>query len=380
MKRITAAGPKLPRCKYFRQCGICTLQHIEYSQQVAVKTLACRDMISRSLGVDPAIIRDCVPSPEEYAFLASLDLHASVNDSRLTLGLPSQDPNGILPIARCELLPPYAQSLPRSISGALRYLSNAPDALAVQMVRIRTSTIADVELSLWTHPGSFPRQIASSTLVSATGCKGLKRVIFRGDPPDEDIVVVEDLASKSPWAMRVAGHRLQASAVSPVPSNIPAAEAMIECIFELGWLDDRSTVLELYPGVGSFTVPIAEHVKSITPMEPFAYAYHDLVANLARSKSAATPMPGSIVRALPQIPEVDSIIVHSDRSNLNSSDWESIEALGAGSMILLAQDLEALKRTSADITRVGFIPTDVAPFDIRPQTMDTSYIARFLKL
>lgn len=379
MQEVSAAGQRQPRCRHFGQCGVCTLQLSEYPRQLALKTQESKRFISESLAIDPAIVWECVPSTEEYAFLTSLDLTASYSDSGLALGLPSQEPSTVLPIARCELLPREVQTMPRSISGALRYISNARDDLAVQMARIRRSNSGGLELSLWTPPGPFPRQIASSTLVSSTGCKGLRRIIFRGAPSSEDIVVVEDLVSKIPWTMCMAGHQLQASAVSPIPPNTGVAEAMIHKTFELGWLSDRSIVLELYPGIGSFTVPIAETVKAVTALEPFAYAYHDLVANLARSKTAAKPVPGSIPRALPQIREIDSIVLHADRSNLTASDWKTLGGSGASTLILIAHEIGGLVRSADNIAGVGFIPTEVIPFDIRPQTMDTAFLVRFLK-
>ncbi len=379
MHQFTDVGQKRPRCRHFGQCGVCTLQHFEYPQQLTLKTNESKSFISRTLHVDPVMVEECVPSPDEFSYLTSLDLISSLGDSQFTLGLPSQDLSTVLPIVRCELLSADAQGLPKSISGALRYLSNARDDLAVEMARIRTSSAGVIELSLWTHPGPFPRQIASATLVSATDCKGLKRVIFRGTPADEDIVVVEDLVSKTPWTTQVAGYRLQASAVSPIPPNAKVAEAMIERVLDLGWLGDRSRVLELYPGVGFFTIPLAKQVKSVTASEPFAFAYHDLVANLARTRSAAIPMPGSITRALPQVPGIDSIIVHADRVNLNTSDWKALAALGTSTLLLFAENHDGFGRSAPEITKIGFMPTEVIPFDLRPQTRDTALVARFLK-
>ena len=120
-----------PPCPYFgprqddsRGCGGCQLQHIDYAEQVRLKTEVVREQLRR-IGKLEAPVAEGIPAPQEWHYRN----HARFTVRRKQLGFVTQRPRRFLRIDSCrimaepinQVLAALQDKLPRLHQVAVRY-------------------------------------------------------------------------------------------------------------------------------------------------------------------------------------------------------------------------------------------------------------------
>jgi len=65
-----------PLCPYFRRCGGCVYQHIDYAHQLEIKSRQVRGLLQRIGKLKDLPIRPIIPSPLRYSYRNRITVHA----------------------------------------------------------------------------------------------------------------------------------------------------------------------------------------------------------------------------------------------------------------------------------------------------------------
>jgi 23S rRNA (uracil1939-C5)-methyltransferase len=366
-----------PPCPYFGVCGGCQWQHIAYSAQLAAKHDAVSDALHRIGHLDVAV-DETIASPREYGYRNKVELAPVTTGNRLALGFSRAGSAEIVPIDACLLLPKAHHKAPRSLAGALGYLSGNRQDLELVRVGIRVSTnFKDVEVALWTTPGPFPRQLAGKTLAEATRATGVVRVLTKGEPAERRVVGVEVLKGPGAWKERVGSHQMLVSGPSFFQVNTRAAERLVEIAVDALAPDGTDRVLDLYAGVGTFTLPLAELAGEVIAVEQSGAAIADLRRNLENAHSPAEVVPGDAARALADLGRFDAVLVDPPRSGMSESALRALLQTGARRIVYVSCDPATLARDAVEFSSAGYDLTRVVPVDLFPQTYHVETVAVF---
>ena len=248
--RITAP------CPYFGTCGGCQWQHVTYEQQLVAKRQALVDSLARIGHIPDAVVEAAVASPAEYGYRNKIEMAVAPGPRGLAVGFMRAHTNDILPIDACLLLPKRAQRLPKSLAGALRFLSSR-GANGIVRASVRVATSGEIAVDVWTEPGAFPRAAAARVLAESTGARAVTRTIVRGDPERRDIAGVEVYSGGGMWRERLGEDHYSVSAPSFFQVNTRAAEALRTIAREMLEPDGTMRVADLYAGAGTFTMPLS---------------------------------------------------------------------------------------------------------------------------
>lgn len=390
LQRVVEPSPERvePPCPYFGICGGCQWQHVSYAAQLEAKRTAVVDALSRIGHLEDAetLVAPAVPSAHEYGYRNKVELVAGARKAGpepnpgsggLTLGYHAPRSDKVVPVDTCLLLPKRLQKAPKALSGALRYLSGGTD-LGVSRVSLRAArNTRDVEIALWTPTGPFPRAAGSRVLGQALSATSLTRVLYRGDPAHRDASKVEVLGGKGHWRERMSGFTFAVSAPSFFQTNTASAERLVELVLDTLAPDGTDRVLDLYAGVGTFTLPLAELASEVVAIESYRHAVRDLRRNLESNQLWAEVIGGDAAREIGEIGHFDLAVVDPPRSGL---DPRVITALGAARPRTLAYvscDPATLARDSARLAAEGMRLVHVTPVDLFPQTFHIECVARF---
>jgi 23S rRNA (uracil1939-C5)-methyltransferase len=101
LESIVTASPHRvePRCPYFRRCGGCVYQHIDYEHQLALKWRQVKETLRRIGGLQDPPMRPFIPSPIEYEYRNRITVH--VRDG--VIGFFRRESNNLLDIERCPI-------------------------------------------------------------------------------------------------------------------------------------------------------------------------------------------------------------------------------------------------------------------------------------
>lgn len=366
-----------PPCPHFGECGGCQWQHVNRELQLSAKTRIVSDALRHIAHAEP-LVSATESTPARYGYRNKVELECAEVDGRLHLGYHALGSKEFIPTDRCLLLPKGFEDAPKALAGALRFLSGRHGALGVRRVGLRVSTrTGDVEVALWTDPAAFPRQMAAKTLGDAVGACGVVRLLVKDAPQKRLVTGVEVLSGRGSWTEELCGRRLSVSAPSFFQLNTAAAEALATRALRLADTSGQDRVLDMYSGVGTFTLPLAATGAEVVAVESSRYALADLRRNLGRANLDADIVGGDATRELPALGEFDVVLVDPPRSGLQRDAILALAATGARTIVYVSCDPATLARDAERLLSAGYRLNLVEPHDLFPQTYHVECIASF---
>jgi 23S rRNA (uracil1939-C5)-methyltransferase len=375
---ITAPSPerRTPPCPYFGLCGGCQWQHIAYGAQAEAKRVQLTDALTRIGRIDDVEVEPTILGATPYGYRNRLEMRAGIGpDGKPVLGLTAAGTDEIVPIDACLLLPDRAKRLPKALAGALRYLAGrAPFELDRVAIRVAART-SDVEIDLWGPPGPMPRHAVARTLADAARPTTITRVLVKEDPKKRADLKVEVLAGRGHWRERIGDFEYRVSAPSFFQSNTAGAKALVSFVLEKLQADGSDRVLDLFAGVGTFTLPLAEIAGEVVAIEGAGSSIRDLRANLEAAQLDAEVMPGDAARALADAGSFDLAVVDPPRAGMTPDAVKALVKTGAGRICYVSCDTATLARDVKALTEAGYRLSSATPIDMFPQTWHVESLA-----
>ncbi len=378
---LTASDERrTPPCPYFGRCGGCQWQHVSYAAQAEAKRTQLVDSLQRIGRISDLEVAPTVLAARPYGYRNRLEMRAGTGaDGRPVLGLTAARSDEIVPIDACLLLPDRAKGLPKALGGAVRYLmGRAPFDLDRVALRVGTRT-RELEVDLWGPPGPMQRHAVARTLNDAVRPTCVTRVLVKEDARKRADLKVEVLAGKGHWRERLGEFEYRVSAPSFFQSNTLGAETLVELVMAALEPDGTDRVLDLYAGVGTFTLPLAELAGEVVAIEGTGSAVRDLRANIEDAGVPADVMPGDAARALAEAGSFDMAVVDPPRAGMAPDAMRALIGTGVRRICYVSCDTATLARDARQLTESGFRLESATPVDLFPQTWHVESVAVFEK-
>ena len=376
--QVTEPSPerRKPPCPYFGDCGGCQWQHVSHSAQLAAKRLQVLDALTRIGRFEDVQVGDVVVGEGPYGYRNRIELRVGAGaDGRPLVGMTATGTDRLVPIDTCLLLPERARKAPKALDGAIRYLAGR-SPLDIDRVSLRVGArTRDIAVDLWGAPGPFPRQAVAKTLGDALRTTTVTRVLVKDDASKRADLKVEVLSGKGYWRERLGGFTYRVSAPSFFQVNTALAERMVELVLEALQADGADRVLDLYAGVGTFTLPLAEVAGEVVAIEGTGSAVRDLRNNLEEAETWAEVMPGDAARALADVGKFDLAVVDPPRAGMTSDALAALVRTRAHRLCYVSCDPATLARDARALADAGYRLVSATPVDLFPQTWHIETIA-----
>lgn len=276
---VPAAGRTTPRCAVFGICGGCALQHVSPDEQRRVKETALRDNLARIGGVEPRRWLEPLADrrPEgcwNYRRRARLAVKYVPGKERVLVGFRERAKPFVTDMHRCEILE-------RPVDGLLDPLSRLIGGLGIRsrLPQIEVAVADDaVELLLRVldPPGAEDR----SRLVAFAQAHGL-RIALQTGGPDQVERLWPDGGEAPPLEYRLPEFdvRLRFDAADFVQVNREVNRLMVKSVVDLLQVEPGHRVLDLYCGIGNFSLPLARRGAAVLGVEGEARQVRRAAAN-----------------------------------------------------------------------------------------------------
>jgi len=181
----------------------------------------------------------------------------------------------------------------------------------------------------------------------------------------------------------VGGLHLFVSAGSFFQVATAAAEALVDKVLEYAALTGEEAVLDLYAGVGTFTLPLAQRSKRTVgvelDMQAVADALHNLRANGIENcevwnMAVEEALESSLVRD-----KWDLVVLDPPRPGLTRRALEGLLRLKPERIIYVSCDPSTLARDLSRFCSRGYRCLEVQPLDLYPQTYHIEAVAALTK-
>jgi len=330
-------------------CGGCQWQHVRYAAQLRYKQAVVADQLRRIGRVEEPVVRPTLgmDHPWQYRNNAQLRL-----DSDGALGFVGIDGRTVVPLEVCHIIHPLLTELleqleldfPALETVSLRAGVNTGD----QMVILGTvdDEVPAIEIDI---SGSCVLQLSDGTTVTLAGSSFIQ----------------EELLDR----------RFRISAGSFFQVNTQMAGRLVEVV--RGYLDPRGyeTLLDLYCGVGTFGISLADEVAEVIGVEENPMAVDDAMVN-AEALDNAHFYEGPVVAALPAIDErVDMVVLDPPRNGVEPEVLEALAKLRPSRIAYVSCDPATLARDVHRLVEAGYRLVEVQPVDMFPQTYHIESVA-----
>lgn len=332
-----------PACPYFTRCGGCHYQHAHYDFQAAQKVEIVREVLRRVAKAEaPAEIRLKTGPPLGYRNRSQFHLRGP------RIGYLAAGSHELVPVDECPISAPV-------INEALAVLRKS--------IKDRRWPRFVEQIELFTN--------GEETLVNVLETAGGKRVA-RGffDWLGERIQGAELGAIDYP----VGGLRFRVSHGSFFQVNRFLVEGLVE---EVVGVEAGETALDVYAGVGLFTLPLARRFAKVTAVESSSSAVHDLQFNAASQGLQVDVKRMQAEQYLGGLVETPSLIVADPpRSGLGKNVVKHLLRLAPPRVLLVSCDPATLARDLGALLAGGYSLTSMAVVDLFPQTYHIETVVR----
>ncbi len=236
-----------PPCPYFGRCGGCDFQQMNYQAQLEAKVEIIKDCLRRLAGIEdiPAFQVTAAPNPWHYRSRAQWQYDAV----RQKLGYFEGGSRQVCDVAACAVLTPELQ--------------NTLESLRTQM---RDGSLPD-------SARDFRAVVGNEGVSISPAVRGSSPTVREG-ANSEISETVRDIART------IHGENYRLNAESFFQANDSLLPELIDAA--IGGATGE-TALELYCGVGLFTLPLARRFKQVVGVESDSAATSFARANLANA-------------------------------------------------------------------------------------------------
>ncbi len=382
----TASAERVaPRCPHFGPCGGCIWQHLAYPAQAQAKEAIVRESLAHLGGMREAVVRPIVQAPDPWYYRNKMEF--SFHPAG-TLGLHERGAwNRIVPIEVCFLQSEESVSLVRAVRAFARSAALAPYDPQTHTGFLRSLVIREGRATgdrldgLVTCEGPFPQAPGFIAAVRAAApVTGVVRGIAPGASDGAPITRVEPLDGRPHLDDVVSGLRFRIGLETFFQTNTAQATRMVEYVTErTGPLDDR-TVIDLYCGVGTFSLALARAGARVAGVE-LLQASVEAARENARLNGLDTPRftSGDARVVLPALvdevgpPEV--LVLDPPRAGAGGRVMRKIGRSGARRVIYVSCNPTTLAPDLGELAPFGYRLIDVQPFDLFPQTYHVEAVA-----
>lgn len=376
---VTASPVRVaPPCRFFGNCGGCQWQHLEYAFQLQWKREILRELLARvgKLSGAPVSVPVVPAGPWEYRARAQFKIFAR---ARLHIGFHQRETQRVVDIDRCPLLD-------ARLNEVLRTLRSMRDpALHKLFPRVR-----EVWAAVGTGTGTGEVVVS---IFARTQDRAAIRLLFHRIqaevPTLQGVVLLEGDPRQHPRFVDRHGHgaileqvgdcrfRVDASAFFQVSGL--AAGTLTRLVMEAATLTGSERVLDLYSGVGTFTVPLARLAREVLGIEAHAAAATDAVYNLrANGCEGARIVQAQVEQVLPSLAKEgpwDLVVLDPPRQGCSRRVLDAITGMAVPRVIYVSCDPSTLARDLGILVPAGYRCLSLQPVDLFPQTFHLESVA-----
>jgi 23S rRNA (uracil1939-C5)-methyltransferase len=311
-----------PPCPYFGRCGGCDFQQLTYEAQLAAKAEIIADCLQRIARLDEVPAITVQPSPKQWRYRVRATWQ--IDRAKQEIGYYERGSRRVCDVEYCAVLLPELQE-----------------------------TLERVRATEWAE---FPPELKHLEVVTGENEVSLS-------PPFAEFETNE-------LSLRVGNEVYQYNAESFFQIN----PALLSELIEFALTDARGqTALDLYCGVGLFTLPLARRFEKVVGVEANAVATRFARRNLAQAgltnARVVTATVAGWVRATSVTTDVvDFVLLDPPRAGAESVVIKEMLDLHPARISYVSCDPATLARDLRKLIAGGYTIDSITGFDLFPQT------------
>jgi len=361
----------IPPCAGEKQCTGATWPHIAYPAQLRLKEEILLDSLKRTGGMAPKRLLPILPSPRSDHYRLRTQFNVRMRDQKQRIGFFRQGSYDLIEVTEAFLIHPL---IDRVLTGIRKLAERLPQLLEIH---INISPANEAHLLFFTELKSYPAmdgflgdlQKAVPEVIGITGFANRKKVFSLG---------------KNQLTLDMEGITLKATEGNFYQVNWDQNRNMVRTVLDFAALTNSETVLDLYCGIGNFSLPLARRAKTVTGIESGFSAIEDAKANAALNRITNTEfiaddMDKGLKMLLARKMRADVIVLDPPRAGATLKTLERVLAFVPKKIIYVSCNPSTLARDLKFFHLFGFRLDRLQPVDMFPYTYHIECVAEMVR-
>ncbi|MFM5210190.1 MULTISPECIES: 23S rRNA (uracil(1939)-C(5))-methyltransferase RlmD [Aeromonas] len=254
---VTPAANRIaPFCSHYRECGGCSAQHLAEADQRAAKEAGLVSLFERLGNIQPPALEPVLGGESRaYRRVCRLAIKFDKNGRCTRVGFRRRQSNDLVEIGGCPVLAKSLSVLISPLRECLNRLKSQRELGHAELIQAEQGI-----LMLLRHTGR-PTEADRAQLIEFAKTQGIDLYLQAGDEQ------IEPLHQQFAPSYSLDGLSLAFAPGDFIQVNAPVNQRMVEQA--LSWLeagkDDK--VLDLFCGIGNFTLPLARQAREVVGVE-----------------------------------------------------------------------------------------------------------------
>lgn len=385
-----------PKCKYFKKCGGCKLQHMNYETQLDFKWERVKDCIKKIGGLSEDLVEYPIGMEENpYKYRNKVQLPIGMDKSKPVLGFYAPRSHDIIDIEECLIQEEDANKISKitrewieefnimpafvdgkfNKKGLLRHVMIRKGFKTGEVMVVIVATRKDLK-----HIDELIKKLEFHV-------EGLKSVVLCVNAKDTNVILTPEcytLWGEDYIQDYIGDFKFNISPLSFFQVNPMQTEVLYNKALEYAELTGKETVFDAYCGTGSITLFLSQKAKKVYGVEIVEPAIINARENAKMNNVSNTEFfVGKSEEVIPKLIKegikADVIVVDPPRKGCDIKLLKAIGETKPERVVYVSCDPSTLARDLKILDELGYKTEKVQPVDMFPQTAHIENVAKLVR-
>lgn len=365
-----------PDCPYYGKCGGCDFRHMDYEEELQAKRQRVQDALQRIGGSDVSVKTiHGAAATERYRNKVQFPVRGG------SIGFYRSRTHEVVDVEDCLLQPEDAKSIRQTVREYMTafQVSSYDDRSGRGLLRhlyIRTNQAGESLVCLLVNGEELPHEEKLVSMLRAATPR-LRGVVLGVNRKKNNVILGESyrtLWGKEYLTETLCGHRFRISVPSFFQINRVQTEVLYQKALEFAGLTGTETVVDLYCGIGTISLTMAEKAGRVIGVEVVPEAVTDARENARQSGLASKTRfeCGDASSLAEQLKDEgirpDVVTVDPPRKGLAADVVVTIAEMAPRRVVYVSCDPATLGRDVKRFAELGYRAKRAEAVDLFPRT------------
>ncbi|ABR50142.1 RNA methyltransferase, TrmA family [Alkaliphilus metalliredigens QYMF] len=382
MIEIMTASPNRtePRCPIADVCGGCQIMHMDYKGQLEMKRKRVEETLAR-IGKIETTVHATLGMDNPYEYRNKAQFPIGVMDGKAILGFYKKGSHEIVDTEYCHIQSPINETIAKVMKhyidsfGVTVYDEKKRVGLLRHVITKVGFTTGEVMVVLITNGKQLPHKKELIDLL-IEGVKGLKTVAHNINEKNTNVIFgskTKTLHGEGYITDYIGDLKFNISPQSFFQVNPMQTKALYEKALEYANLTGEENVLDIYCGIGTISLFLAQKAKKVYGVEVVEAAIEDAKHNAKiNNLNNAEFHVGKAEEVVPQLYKegirTEVVVVDPPRKGCEESVLETIVNMEPKRVVYVSCNPATLARDLAYLEEHGYKTQEVQPVDMFPHS------------
>ncbi|MDE6665894.1 MAG: 23S rRNA (uracil(1939)-C(5))-methyltransferase RlmD [Ruminococcus sp.] len=379
ISKITEPSPDRIKadCPVYKQCGGCTFRHINYQAECKIKSNVVENAFRRIGGLNPEF-EEFINAEKicEYRNKAQYPL-TSVN-GKAVCGFYAERSHRVIPVVDCMLQPKIFSEILETVleyinSKKISVYSEETNTGIMRHIYIRQGTYSGEIMLCFVARKDISRQLMPLCRIISQKFTNVKSIVMNINPDRTNIILGKKcvtLYGNDTIHDTMCGNKIEISPLSFYQVNTVQAEKIYRKALEFAEPSENNIIADLYCGVGTIGLSMAEKAKKIIGIEVISEAVENARQNVLDNGITNAEFhcgdAGKVFKELGISPDI--IIIDPPRKGCSPETIQTIVDASPEKIVMISCNPATAARDAKFFSELGYKTEKVCGADFFPRT------------